>query len=161
MIEKAIFGAGCFWGVEAAFRAVEGVRGAICGYSGGHWKNPTYHDVCTGQTGHAEVVQVEYDASQVSYDACSTCSGIAIIQPRSTVRGRILARSIARQYFFIRPSRKPRRELRERSRSNSDVGADRSLLKSCLLAIFTPPRSITNAILKSAALPDTATLKCA
>lgn len=69
MIEKAIFGAGCFWGVEAAFRAVGGVREAICGYSGGHGKNPTYHDVCTGQTGHAEVVQVEYDASQVSYDA--------------------------------------------------------------------------------------------
>ena len=69
MIERAIFGAGCFWGVEAAFRAVEGVREAICGYSGGHGKNPTYHDVCAGQTGHAEVVQVEYDASQVSYDA--------------------------------------------------------------------------------------------
>ena len=69
MIEKAIFGAGCFWGVEAAFRAVEGVREAICGYSGGHTKNPTYHDVCTGQTGHAEVVQVEYDPLRVSYDA--------------------------------------------------------------------------------------------
>lgn len=69
VIERAIFGAGCFWGVEAAFRAVEGVREAICGYSGGHGKNPTYHDVCAGQTGHAEVVQVEYDASQVSYDA--------------------------------------------------------------------------------------------
>ena len=69
MIEKAIFGAGCFWGVEAAFRAVEGVREAICGYSGGRAKNPTYYDVCTGQTGHAEVVQVEYDPFRVSYDA--------------------------------------------------------------------------------------------
>ena len=69
MIEKAIFGAGCFWGVEAAFRAVAGVRETICGYSGGHTKNPTYHDVCTGQTGHAEVVQVEYDPLRVSYDA--------------------------------------------------------------------------------------------
>ena len=69
MTEKAIFGAGCFWGVEATFRAVEGVHEAICGYSGGRWKNPTYHDVCTGNTGHAEVVQVEYDPAQVSYDA--------------------------------------------------------------------------------------------
>ncbi len=66
--EKAIFAAGCFWGVEATFRAVEGVHDAICGYSGGHMSNPTYHDVCTGKTGHAEVVQVEYDPSQVSYD---------------------------------------------------------------------------------------------
>jgi peptide-methionine (S)-S-oxide reductase len=65
--EKAIFGAGCFWGVESAFRAVEGVSEVICGYSGGHLKNPTYHDVCTGETGHAEVVQVEYDPSQISY----------------------------------------------------------------------------------------------
>jgi peptide-methionine (S)-S-oxide reductase len=69
MTEKAIFGAGCFWGVEAAFRAVKGVHEAICGYSGGRWKNPTYHDVCTGDTGHAEVVQVEYDPSRVSYEA--------------------------------------------------------------------------------------------
>lgn len=68
-MEKAIFGAGCFWGVETAFRAVKGVHEAICGYSGGHMKNPAYHDVCTGETGHAEVVQVEYDPSQVSYDA--------------------------------------------------------------------------------------------
>jgi peptide-methionine (S)-S-oxide reductase len=69
MTEKAIFGAGCFWGVEAAFRAVEGVHEAICGYSGGRWQNPTYHDVCTGDSGHAEVVQVEYDPFRVSYDA--------------------------------------------------------------------------------------------
>ena len=69
MIESAIFGAGCFWGVEAAFRAVTGVQEAICGYSGGHWKDPTYHDVCTGETGHAEVVRVEYDSARVSYEA--------------------------------------------------------------------------------------------
>jgi peptide-methionine (S)-S-oxide reductase len=68
MTEKAIFGAGCFWGVEAAFRAVKGVSEVVSGYSGGHFKNPSYHDVCTGKTGHAEVVQVEYDPSQVDYD---------------------------------------------------------------------------------------------
>lgn len=68
-MEKAIFGAGCFWGVETAFRAVKGVSEAICGYSNGHLKTPTYRDVCTGNTGHAEVVQVEYDPSQVTFDA--------------------------------------------------------------------------------------------
>ncbi len=66
-MEKATFGAGCFWGVEAAFRKVKGVKTAAAGYSGGTLKNPTYEDVCTGLTGHAEVVQVSYEQAEVSY----------------------------------------------------------------------------------------------
>jgi len=66
---KATFGAGCFWGVEAAFRQVKGVTDATVGYEGGTLANPTYQDVCTDRTGHAEVVQVEYDPSQVTYEA--------------------------------------------------------------------------------------------
>jgi peptide-methionine (S)-S-oxide reductase len=66
-MEKATFGAGCFWGVEAAFREVKGVLSTVVGYSGGTLKNPTYEDVCTDRTGHAEVVQIEYDPGQVSY----------------------------------------------------------------------------------------------
>jgi len=57
-MDKATFGAGCFWGVEAAFRQVKGVLATAVGYSGGHLSNPTYKDVCSGRTGHAEVVQV-------------------------------------------------------------------------------------------------------
>ncbi len=64
----ATFGAGCFWGVEAAFRMVHGVTGTAVGYEGGQTQNPTYEQVCTDRTGHAEVVQVEFDPDQVGYE---------------------------------------------------------------------------------------------
>jgi peptide-methionine (S)-S-oxide reductase len=66
--QKATFGAGCFWGVEATFRQVPGVVSAAVGYAGGTLENPTYKDVCSGRTGHAEVVEVEYDPARASYD---------------------------------------------------------------------------------------------
>ena len=68
MEKKATFGAGCFWGVEAAFRQIDGVTGTAVGYEGGTLENPTYEDVCSHTTGHAEVVEVTYDTDQVSYD---------------------------------------------------------------------------------------------
>ena len=70
--QLATFGAGCFWGVEARFRAMPGVLDATAGYMGGQIPQPGYEAICTGRTGHAEVVQIRYDAEQVSYAALLT-----------------------------------------------------------------------------------------
>jgi len=66
--EKATFAAGCFWGVEAKFRQVEGVTATAVGYAGGASENPTYKDICSGRTGHAEVIEIVYDPERVSYE---------------------------------------------------------------------------------------------
>ena len=71
-VEKATFGAGCFWGVEAAFRQVPGVVSTQVGFAGGTVPNVSYHDVCSGRTGHAEVVEVTYDDEKVPYEQLLT-----------------------------------------------------------------------------------------
>ena len=67
-VQKATFGAGCFWGVEAAFRGLDGVTSTAVGYAGGHTDDPSYRDVCSHRTGHAEVVEVTYDPERIPYE---------------------------------------------------------------------------------------------
>lgn len=67
-MEQAIFGGGCFWCTEAVFQNLRGVQNVVSGYMGGHKANPSYEDICTGQTGHAEIIKIDYDPEQISFE---------------------------------------------------------------------------------------------
>jgi peptide-methionine (S)-S-oxide reductase len=71
-IEKATFAAGCFWHIEEVFRGIKGVKNTTVGYIGGHMDNPTYNDVCSDSTGHAEAIEIEFDQNKVSYEQLLT-----------------------------------------------------------------------------------------
>lgn len=105
-LAHAIFAAGCFWGVQAAFDAVPGVWSTRVGYTGGSAVNPSYEQVCRGNTGHAEAVEIAYDPEQVSYDELLDVFSASTIRPPGIVR--VLTSDINTDppYFTLMPDKK-------------------------------------------------------
>ncbi len=124
--EKATFGAGCFWGVEATFRATPGVTDAAVGYAGGKTENPTYEDVCRDETGHAEVVEVEFDPAVVSYDQLLDVFWSNHNPTTLNRQGPDVGASIARSFFIIRRSKRRPRKNRKPAWTRADVSSGRS-----------------------------------
>ena len=151
-MKQATFGAGCFWGVEAAFRQVPGVISTAVGYSGGRVRNPSYEDVCTDQTGHAEVVQVDLRPGKgLVRTACSKSSGRPTTRPSSTARGPTLAASTARSSFITTRTRRPRPRNPRPTSNRSAISGGRSSPRSCRPHRSIGPRNIISNTSRSAA----------
>ena len=153
MAEIATFGAGCFWGVEAAFQRVPGVIDTAVGYSGGEKPNPTYKDVCTDETGHAEVVQVTFDPAKVSYEQLLDVFWQAHDPTQVNRQGPDFGTQYRTAIFFHSPEQEA---AAKKSRAALDARGNSSGLsprRSHPQAHSIAPKSITKSTCRSAAWP--------
>ena len=118
MSEKAVFAAGCFWGVEATFRKLDGVLSTAVGYTGGHTQEPTYQQVCSGQTGHAEAVLVDYDPAIVSYEDLLHTFWKAHDPTQVNRQGPDFGTQYRTEIFYLSPEQK---EAAETSKQNLEI----------------------------------------
>jgi peptide-methionine (S)-S-oxide reductase len=152
-METATFAAGCFWGVEATFRQIPGVISTRVGYIGGQTENPTYKEVCTDATGHAEAVEVKYDPAKVKYEDLLKVFWENHDPTQLNRQGRIGVLSTARRFSSIRRHRKPQPRLRKKLSKKRIAIRSPSSRRSFPPRRSSRPRTITSSIWKSVAWP--------
>ena len=153
-METATFAAGCFWGVEATFRRIKGVEATAAGYSGGSLENPTYEDVCTDRTGHAEAVQVQYDPAQVSYEQLLDVFWNNHDPTTPNRQGPDVGTQYRSVIFYHSPEQKAAAVAsKEQARKERQVPAARSSPRSCRPRRSGGPRTTTSSTWKNAASP--------
>ena len=113
--EIATLANGCFWCSEAVFKRLKGIKSILPGYAGGKVKNPSYEQVCTGKTGHAESIQIEFDPKVITFEKILDISGVHITQPLLIDKVTILAHSTDRRSFFMTKSKKRLRRNQKKS----------------------------------------------
>ena len=150
-MEKASFAAGCFWGVEAAFRQIKGVLSTIVGYSGGTLGNPTYEDVCSHTTGHAETVLVEFDPAVVSYDQLLEVFWNCHDPTQLNRQGPDVGSQYRSAVFYHTPEQQAAAEASKDAWPEAASTAARSSPRSFPPPPSTAPRNITSNIWKSGA----------
>lgn len=123
-LEQAVFGGGCFWCTEAVFKMLRGVSSVTPGYAGGKMPNPTYEQVCTGQTGHAEAVRIEYDPALVSYETLLTVFFSSHDPTTLNRQGADVGTQYRSAVFYATPDQKQRAERFIAELNASAVGGD-------------------------------------
>lgn len=126
--EKATFGAGCFWGVEETFRTLDGVTATAVGYAGGAKENPRYEDVCTDDTGHAEVVEVEFDPARLGYDRLLETFWTNHNPTQLNRQGPDVGTQYRSVIFYHSPAQKAAAEASKEKLSQSSRFADRKIV---------------------------------
>ncbi|MEP1032573.1 peptide-methionine (S)-S-oxide reductase MsrA [Ekhidna sp.] len=137
-MEKATFGSGCFWCTEAMFQRLKGVSQVKSGYAGGHTQNPTYKEICTGKTGHAEVIQLDYDPNVISYDELLEVFWKTHDPTTLNRQGNDVGSQYRSAVFYHTENQKKLAEAYKKKLDESDIWTDAIVTEISSLDIFYP-----------------------